>query len=202
MKKLLLTSTGFKNFKIAEKFLELVDKPVSEIKVLFIPTASQTTEEIIYVEESRRELIDLGILRENVFDFNLDRKLSEKELNNFNAVYVCGGNTFYLMSEMKKSGFDEVLKSLIKKGVVYVGVSAGSIIVGPDIKLAVPFDENIVGLKDLSGLDLIQIVPSPHYVKDEDQILKDIQQKVGYKILPLTDNQALLIVGDKEEIIE
>jgi len=44
--------------------LELVNKPVSEIKVLFIPTASRTKEELIYVEKSRQELLDSGILKE------------------------------------------------------------------------------------------------------------------------------------------
>lgn len=38
MKKILLTSGGFDNKKIADKFLELVNKPVNEIKVLFITT--------------------------------------------------------------------------------------------------------------------------------------------------------------------
>ena len=39
MKKLLLTSAGFENPKIGEEFLKSVNKPVSEIKIIFVPTA-------------------------------------------------------------------------------------------------------------------------------------------------------------------
>ncbi len=45
MSNILLTSAGFDNKKIEEKFLELVDKPVGKIKVIFIPTAAITEEQ-------------------------------------------------------------------------------------------------------------------------------------------------------------
>ena len=70
MKKLLLTSAGFVNPKMREKFLKLVNKPASKIKVLFIPIASRTGEELHYVEKSRQELLDLGIAKENIIDVN------------------------------------------------------------------------------------------------------------------------------------
>ena len=209
MKKLLLTSAGFENPKIGKKFLELVDKPVSKIKVLFIPTASRTKEELIYVEKSKQELLDLGILENNIVSFNLDKKLSEEEINTFNVIYVCGGNTFYLLHKLRESKFDEIVKKMVERGTVYVGASAGSIVLGPEIGLTALPDTNDVNLKNTAGLNLVNVAVSPHYCKEEEKMVRKWQKKVDseissltYKILPLTDKQALLVVGDEEEVIE
>ena len=67
MKKLLLTSAGFQNPETADEFLKLIDKSPSEIKIIFVPTASsRTEEELKYIKESKKELIDIGIREENI----------------------------------------------------------------------------------------------------------------------------------------
>jgi len=81
---------------------------------LFIPTASRTEEELFYVEKSKQELLNLGILKNNIINFNLDKELSEEELNIFDSIYICGGNTFYLLHKLRESKFDEVIKKLEK----------------------------------------------------------------------------------------
>lgn len=202
MKKLLLTSAGFENPKIGEKFLELVNKPTSEIKVLFIPTASRTEEELFYIDESKKELINIGIPEENIISFNLDRRLSDQELEDINVVYVCGGNTFYLLHKVRESRFDDIIKKLINEGVVYVGASAGSMILGPDIGLTAILDQNDIKLQNTIGLNMVDVAVSPHYCKEEEIMVKEWQEKAEYEILPLKDNQALLVVGDKKEVVE
>jgi len=166
MRKLLLTSAGFENLKIGKKFLKLVDKPASKIRVLFIPTAARTGEEVFYVGKSKEELIDVGVLEENIINFNLDRKLTDEE-KNIDVIYVCGGNTFYLLHRVRESKFDELLKELVDDGVVYVGASAGSMILGPSIELTSSPDQNDINLQDTSGLNLVDVAVSPHYCKEE-----------------------------------
>jgi peptidase E len=46
MYKLLLTSAGFENAKIGKEFLRLINNNPATTKVLFIPTASRTEEEL------------------------------------------------------------------------------------------------------------------------------------------------------------
>lgn len=200
--KLLLTSAGFENPKIGEKFLELVCKPASEIKVLFIPTAARTDGELFYANKSKEELIGLGIPEENIINFDLDRKLTDEEQNNIDAIYVCGGNTFYLLHKVRESGFGEVIKKLTGKGVVYVGASAGSMILGPDIGLTAEPDQNDINLRDTAGLNLVDVAISPHYLKEEEKMIEEWGNKADYKILPLTDNQALLATEGRTKIIE
>jgi len=55
-------------------------------------------------------------------------------LAGFDVLYVQGGNTFYLLDRMRRSGADGIIRKLVAAhGTVYCGVSAGSIIAGPDI---------------------------------------------------------------------
>lgn len=202
MKKLLLTSAGFVNPKIGQTFLELIGKPSKDTRVLFIPTASRTPVELKYVEESQRQLVDMGITAERIITENLEQKVTLDQFQNIDVVYVCGGNTFYLLDRVRKSGFDAVSKKLIEQGVVYLGVSAGSVLAGPDISISSPFDPNDVGLTDIRGLNLIDKVITPHYDKKEKSIIEDFKQNLPYPIIALTDNQALLVKGDEEVKIE
>lgn len=202
MKKLLLTSAGFVNPKIGQTFLELLGKPSEDIRILFIPTASRTPVELKYVEESLQELVDMGITAEHIITENLEQKVTVEQFQNIDAVYVCGGNTFYLLDRVRKSGFDTVVNKLIEQDAVYLGVSAGSVLAGPDISISGPLDPNDVGLTDTTGLKLVDKVITPHYDKKEKSIIEDFKQKLPYPIITLTDNQALLVKGDEEVIIE
>ncbi len=131
--KLLLTSAGFENSKVGEEFLKLIDKPVSEIKVILVPTAARTKEELFYVDKSKKELLNVGIHAQDIKTLDLDHKISFEEVDGFDVIYVCGGNTFYLLHKVGEAGFDKITKQFLEKRGIYVGVSAGSIIVGPDI---------------------------------------------------------------------
>ncbi len=194
--KLLLTSTGLANEKITSKFLELINKPVSKVKILFIPTAARTKEELYYANVSKKELLNLGIRKVNIQIIDLGKPL---KLKDFDVIYVCGGNTFYLLKKVRDSGFDRIVKEAVKQGKLYFGVSAGSILVCPNIDIASPFDPNNVNLKDLTGLNLIEEVLSPHYTEKEKEIIGKYRKK--YKIITLTDNQALVVIDNKQEII-
>ena len=205
MKKLLLTSAGFENPKIGGEFLKLIEKSVSEVKVLFIPTASRTKEELYWVGESKKELIGVGIKEENIINFNLDREFDEGELNKIEVIYVCGGNTFYLLHKIKEIGFENAIKKFILDGKVYVGVSAGSMVMGPDIDVSgikVDWDKNDVCLKDLTGLNFTDKRISPHYTIEDEEIIKKFEEKTGKEVTRLKDSQALLIIGEEVKVLE
>ena len=205
MKRLLLTSNGFENPKIGKEFLKLVNKPVSEIKILFIPNASRTKEELHYISLSKKELIDLGIEKENIIEYNLDRDVSDGELENIDVVYMCGGNTFYLLYKVRESKFDEKINEIVNKGIVYVGVSAGSMIIGPDIDVSgirEEWDKNDIGIKDLTGLNLIKERISPHYINEDKEAIQKFERETGKKVTPLRDNQAILIKDNEINVIE
>ena len=205
MTKLLLTATGLANQNIKNQFLQIIDKPISQVKIIFVPTASRSEEELKYVDESKKELLDLGISENNIKTLNLDKPVSFQDVEGFDVIYVCGGNTFYLLKKVRETGFDKVIIEFAKTDKLYLGVSAGSILVNPDISTAgtgLEPDENDVGLIDLTGLNLTDVLVSPHYCEEEKLIIDEFKKKSQYKVIPLTDNQALLIIDGETKIIE
>jgi len=199
MKKMLLTSAGFENPKLGKEFLRLVGKPPAEIKVLLV-SLPRTDEEMLYVNASKKELIDMGIKEENIRTTHLDENIAYKDAKGFDAMYFCGGNTPFILDKVRKSGFGKIIVQFVSDGKVYVGVSAGSIIVGPNIETT--HDQNDIGMKDFTGLGLTDRMISPHYTDKEADIIAGYIKKFGNNIVALKDSQALLIIGDKTKLIE
>ncbi|MBS3174520.1 Type 1 glutamine amidotransferase-like domain-containing protein [Candidatus Woesearchaeota archaeon] len=200
MKKLILTSTGLQNPNICKAFLDIIGKPPSKIKILFVPTASRTKEELKYAKKSKKELEKIGI--KLIKTINLDCKLNYDEIKSYDVIYVCGGNTFYLLYKIKESGFDKIIKNFVSAGKLYFGVSAGTIICCPNIKIAAPFDNNDVGLKNFRGLNLINVILSPHYCEADKKFIKNYSRKSKIEVIPLRDNQAFVVSGKSGEIIQ
>lgn len=102
--------------------------------------------------------------------FPIDVPFRQDELNealHSDMIFLSGGNTFYFLQRLKKMGLLARLKSYASEGGVLAGLSAGSIIMTPNIKTAsYPYfdrDENEVGLKNLKALDLVDFEFFPHY---------------------------------------
>ena len=145
---LFLTSSGLtKDMKIS--FFNIIEKRPEEVKILYIPTAGMETDgarEGIAI--CLYELSLMGIPYENIFIYNLELILSKgykrtysayvtdehiasklltaEELKEFDAVFVGGGDSAVLCREMVRTGFDCVLEQAVNDGLVYVGISAGS----------------------------------------------------------------------------
>lgn len=194
--KLLLTSAGFLNKEVAKVFVGLFDKPMDQVRLIFIPTASRSKNETTYVNLSRQELMDLGI--HHITTMYLDRAVTSEEILGADAIYVCGGNTFYLLQKMRESGLDRILPHFQD---VYVGVSAGSIVVGPNVEVSSPWDENDVHLSDTTGLRLVDFAVVPHYQKKDEAIVEQLKKQADYEIMGLTDQQAVLVMNGQRAIV-
>lgn len=188
MKKMLLTSNGLSSKKIMFTFKALFMKPIEDISVLFIPAASRTDDEMIYVKKSYDELTQSGVKKDNIIWFDIDAvNETSKYFELVDCIFVCGGNTYYLLSKLKEFGLDYKIIRAIEKGTVYVGVSAGSVIASPTIKHIYFLDENDTGLVNLNSLGLIDKYVIPHYEKSFNNQL--ISNK---EFVCITDESAIL----------
>ena len=83
------------------------------------------------------------------------------------AIFLGGGNTFYLLHHLREHKLLGKLRTYARSGGLLMGLSAGSILMTPNVMTAeVPSldsDENEVGVKDYSALDLVPFEFSPHY---------------------------------------
>lgn len=109
-------------------------------------------------------------------------------IDRYSSVFIGGGNTFYLLDEIRKSKFDKRLKIFIENGGIVYGGSAGAIILGNDIDTASHEDPNDVMLKDLKGLDLVGGYSVwCHYHQRFDQLIKDYVKKSGQKVIAIPE---------------
>lgn len=203
-KKLFLTSAGLP-IETRKYFVNLLVKKAEDIKVCFIPTAAYPEVIQMYIDQAKEELREIGIKQIDNLDLRDENKESLlNKLFGYDVIYVNGGNTFYLLYWVKKSGFDQILPQLLKQGKVYVGVSAGSIITGPNIEVAgwgEEADKNIVNLQDFSGLNLVPFAVSPHFTENDRKVLEDESKLVSYPIIALGDTQAVLVKDSDVKIV-
>jgi len=205
--RLLLTSAGWEeNLKIRDEFLRLADKKPSEIAVFLVSVATEKDKDWKYVKYCIKELNRAGIKKRNIRIFSLNKKIDPPALKDVDIIYICGGNTFHYLHKIRETGFDKQIKKLVKQGVAYFGVSAGSIIAGPKIDIAsiggeVPGDENDINLKNLIGLKLTNVIIYPHYSKQDEYAVKQFEKQNRCKVLRLTDKQSLLIKSGIKKII-
>lgn len=202
--RLLLTSNGLTTKKITDKFLELIEKNPRDINFVFIPTAAWPEVDQSWVEINKGPIKNLGI---NIIELDLkNKKISEIEevIEKADVVWVNGGNTFYLLYWVKKSGFTRVIKKFIDKNKLYVGLSAGSILASPTIEVADwkgLDDPKVVDLKDLNSLNLVDFHIFPHYKEEWEEVIKENESKLKGKLIRLKDNQAIVVEDEKHQII-
>ena len=126
--KVLLTSCGLETENIKNKFMEFLDKEISEVKAVFIPTAAVKVDAINVLPKCMNDLLKCGISKNNIFIYDLHRAMTENELLNYDVVYICGGDIKYLLDRVNENGFRQILQKYINADKIVVGVSAGSVI--------------------------------------------------------------------------
>jgi len=130
----------------------------------------------------------------------------ETGLAGYDLIWAAGGNTFVLMHEIKRSGFDKAIKNLLKKGIVYGGESAGAVVAGTSlrgIELADDPGEATGVIWDGMGLIDRVIVPHADNIEFQDSIVKVIEMhRSSGKLAVLKDNQALFVDRDNIKLVQ
>ncbi len=143
--KLLLTSAGIKNPSIHKALVEMLDKPIAECDALCIPTAVYAfpggrngavfAQQFISGQEPETPMCELGWKSVGVLELtalpSLDREVWVPMVRETDVLLVGGGDTLYLAYWMRQAGLADLLPSLSKT--VYVGLSAGSVAMGPNL---------------------------------------------------------------------
>jgi dipeptidase E len=205
--KLLLSSFGPSPEHDAA-LVELVGKPLSNIRVAYIENAYDVYHDETSLVEGRETLqrdgysFDLVDLR----DWRTDRAGLRALLDGFDAFLLTGGNPYYLRSLMKVTGADEMIRDLVENGVVYAGASASAVVAGPTLRHFDELDDPAEAEEVIwDGLCLTDIVVAPH-VDNPDlgegcRKSGDLCEREGYTVQRLTDAQALVIDGDQQHVV-
>lgn len=197
---LLLTSAGFLNPNIAKAVLEIVKDTVSK-KVAVVTTATEGKESHRYSKLAKEQLESMGFGKVDFVD--LETQGSEM-IPDYDVVYVCGGNTFYLLKFARETNFKDTVLKLLDKGGLYIGVSAGTCLVCPSTIIAneIEPDPNDVGIADFTGFHLTDLTIHPHYEEWQEPQAQAFEKKHGVKLTRLTNDQAVLIQGGNYKLIQ
>ena len=165
----LLTSAGIKNPSIHDALVDLLGKPIAESNALCIPTA-------VYAKRGGADmawrfitgrastpLCELGWKSLGVLELTALPSAGEEQwvsmVEETDVLLVGGGDPMYLSYWMQQSGLADLLPSL-RREMVYVGVSAGSMVMAPKI------GEDFVRWKPPTGgdrtLGLVDFSMFPH----------------------------------------
>ena len=137
--KLILSSCDFLNEKSKKVILNNLPKPIGECRVLFIPN-EKSNKEAIQNGKYCGWLVRDGFSEENCFVFDREEPDKFKDLD-IDCLFISGGNTFLILDDLRKCGFDKEIIRYIKSGVTYIGGSAGAHIVTGDISHVAKYDE-------------------------------------------------------------
>lgn len=166
---IILSSCGIIKPDFKGKVLALFNKPAGSIKLLYITTAIDGERgDKSWADAEYKSILALGISEENIHEYKIGN--GQINLTAFDAIYVLGGNTFYLINKIREFGFDKQIKNAIKSGIPYIGSSAGSIILGTTLKPAEVYgDIPIADKQNYEGLGIIDGVIIPHMNQKSDE---------------------------------
>ncbi|WP_314579971.1 Type 1 glutamine amidotransferase-like domain-containing protein [uncultured Streptococcus sp.] len=176
-------------------------------QVLFIPTAGNVEDYRGYIDEALQTFEDLGFQVEVLDISACDRETAQAKIFQSKLLYVSGGNTFYLLQELKKKQLMSLIKEQIADGMIYVGESAGAVITAEDIDyIRLMDDKEVAGeLSDTVALKEADFYLLPHVGEEPfAESAKAILETYGDKLnlLPLNNRQAVLVEGEEMKVLE
>ena len=184
----------------------LIKEEIEMKKVLFIPTASIYEEYKGYVGSARKIFKKLGAVLTEMEISKEDYASLEAAFNDADIIYFTGGNSFFLLEQLRKNGVDKLLKEELNKGKLFIGESAGAIVCAPDIKYIEMMDEkpSDYSLTDDGGLSLINFYVLPHYLTAPFKKIteKILEQFNNLDICPINNSQAVIIEDSSKRIVE
>lgn len=195
---------GNKTIEANKRFNEVIDhsKPI-----LYIPLAM---DENRHLYDSCYEWITNELKLVDVPTIDMVRskeELSLKNLEDYSAIFIGGGNTFKLLNDLKTSESFEKIKSYLENDGIVFGESAGAIIFGQSLDSCKYDDDNIVDLKDIRGFDLVSYYSILcHYTNrssEHDERSKEYLKQLSKEeaVIALPEEVTIFINNGEYEII-
>jgi dipeptidase E len=233
--RLLLTSAGISNTSIHNALVDLLGKPTAESSALCIPTAAYAFPGGAGIAwrlisgKAKSPLCELGWKSLGVLELTALPSIKEElwvpMLQETDALLVGGGDVLYLRYWMRQSGLADLFASL-RREMVYVGVSAGSMVVtshigetyegrqspsGNDVKsedivLATPQGELNFIFASAPGMGLVDFSLCPHLDHEAmpDTSLPNVERRAARLPVPtyaIDDQTAMKVTDDIVEVV-
>ncbi|MDR0779037.1 MAG: Type 1 glutamine amidotransferase-like domain-containing protein [Methanomassiliicoccaceae archaeon] len=176
-------------------------------KVVFIPTAALNERGAFYISADRKALKKLGLIVEELEISSASYEKIKESISAADYIFIAGGNTFFLLQELKRKGADKLIVEEINKGKPYIGSSAGSAILSKDIGY-VRFMDSPKAAPDLNGdfssLSVIDFYIVPHYgyfffKKAIEKTMKEFSDTLDLRLI--SNDQVIIVDGGSVETV-
>ncbi len=183
------------NLAIDEKLLNFKDK--RNLTLTLIPACSFVADQ--YYKEIVEQYKPLGV--KNILRFNIDQHFSEtfkKAVFKSDIIHLGGGNTFYFLKHLKRTGLLKELKQWVEDGGILTGLSAGAILMTKNINTAgfpeFDCDDNEENIKNFNAMGLVDFEVFPHYKNSKryDEALKEYSKKSQTPVYALPDGSGII----------
>ena len=133
------------------------------------------------------------------------RRRALADLMASDVVYLAGGNTFHFLHHLRTSGLLDAIGRFARRGGVVAGLSAGGILMTPDIGLAAypdfDRDENEIGLPERAwrALGLVDFDFFPHFRRSRRyrDALARYSERTGRALYACRDGSGIVVEGDR-----
>ena len=183
----------------------LIKEEIENKKVAFIPTASLREGYTGYVGSARKLFKKLGAIVTEIDISTEAYSTIQSVFEEADVIYFTGGNSFFLMDQLRKTETDELLKKELANGKLMIGESAGAIICAPTIQYIEQMDEKPedYSQEDNEGLDLIDFYVLPHYLtapfkKITERIMAEFSD---LNICAINNHQAIIVNDEGSKVI-
>ena len=160
-----------------------------------------------YVQSGKKALEKMGLIVDELEISTAKQSEIIRKLQNNDFIYISGGNTFFLLQELQRVGADTIIIEQIKLGKIYIGESAGSIILSPNIEYVKDMDDYKMAtdLDTFHALNVIDFYPLPHknsfpFQKTVEKIISKYEET--FVLTPITNSQVILINDNDIRISE
>lgn len=208
--KLLLTSAGVKNDTIKSALVDLLAKPIEEADALLIPTGSWGHNSFqgawrFIAGQSHLNMANLGWKSLGVLELaalpTMDREQWVPAVEAADVLLANGGDACYIAHHMWASGMDELVPKL---GNVWVGLSAGSMVmtprIGNDFMTWQPPDgsDRTLGVVDFS---IFPHVDHPDLPENTMAAAEQWAAELGNPSYAIDDDTAIKVVDGEVELV-
>lgn len=169
--------------------------------VTFIPTAANPEDVKFHVYTDMSSLEEIGFTVETIDISVKDEEAIYTQIHKNDFLFVSGGNTFYLLQEMKKKHVDRMIIDFINSDKTYIGSSAGSIIMAKNIEYIEGMDDKEMAgeLRNYDSIGMIDFCILPHYgcepfAEIADEVYRKYKDRMD--IRPITNAQAIVFSGN------
>lgn len=105
------------------------------------------------------------------------KQLASKNLHQYSALFIGGGNIYKLLLGLKQSGVFNNIQEYINNDGIVIGGSVGAVIFGYDINIISNMDPNDVNLSDTKGFNSLSgISIFPHYTNKKSKLTEEENQ--------------------------